>query len=230
MIILTIIPARCGSKGVPGKNIKLLGGKPLIYYTIEYAKNAGMNNIVVSTDSEEIASIAKNLNAEVPFLRAKSLASDTTPTIDVIIDLLEQMKLNNYNFDLVCLLQPTVPFRNRILLQNCIEKYEKCKLDSLISVRQVPTHINPHWTFEETDNQLLRISTGEKKIITRRQDLPISYYRDGAVYLTAIDVIMQSKSLYGDRLGYFENKDEEYVNIDTLDDWEKAEKMVLNFK
>ena len=60
--------------------------------------------------------------------------------------------------------------------------------------------------------------------------MPISYYRDGAVYLTAIDVIMQSKSLYGDRLGYFENKDEEYVNIDTQDDWEKAEKIVLNFK
>jgi CMP-N-acetylneuraminic acid synthetase len=226
MRILTIIPARSGSKGVPGKNIKLLGGKPLIDYTIEFAKNSGLDKIIVSTDTEEIAAVARNSGAEVPFLRPENLADDKTPTIDVLIHLIEALNLTKADFDAVCLLQPTVPFRTNTLLQNCIDKYIQNNLDSLVTVKQVPSHFNPHWTFETTKDQLLKISTGEDKLITRRQDLPTAFYRDGSIYLTSMETLLNDKSLYGERLGFFENIEENYVNIDTMQDWYKAEELL----
>lgn len=227
MRILTIIPARSGSKGVPCKNIKLLSGKPLIDYTIQFAKNSGLDKIIVSTDTEEIANIARNSGAEVPFLRPENLADDKTPTIDVLLHLIETLNFTKADFDAVCLLQATVPFRSDTLMQNCLERYMQYNLDSLVTVKQVPSHFNPHWTFEATQDQLLKISTGENKLITRRQDLPQAYYRDGSVYLISMDVLLNNKSLYGERLGFFENIEEDYVNIDTMKDWDKAEELIL---
>ncbi|QNM85771.1 acylneuraminate cytidylyltransferase family protein [Polaribacter pectinis] len=222
--ILGIIPARGGSKGVPNKNIKKLNGKPLIQYTSEIAlKSKYLNRVIVSTDDANIAEISKLVGVEVPFMRPDNLAQDTSPTLPVIKHALNFYKNLGIEFDAVCLLQVTSPIRTLDFLNNCLGKFIESDLDSLISVLDVPHHLNPHWTFKENVHGNLSISTGEKNIISRRQDLPNAYYRDGSVYLTKTEVILNQNSLYGDKIGYFVNPTKDNVNIDTLEDWQNAE-------
>jgi CMP-N,N'-diacetyllegionaminic acid synthase len=223
MRILAIIPARGGSKGVPGKNIKLLGGKPLIAYTIEVAIKIGFQNIIVSTESKDIADIAKKYQAEVPFLRDISLAKDDTPSINVVLDLIEKLE-SNIEFEAICLLQPTVPFRDINFVKQAIEKFNKGGFDTLLSVKKVPDHYNPHWVFLEK-NGSLKLSTGEESIVSRRQDLPPAYVRDGSIYLCTKRVLKELKSFYGPNIGFIENQCNNHVNIDTIEDWEKAEEL-----
>lgn len=222
MKILAIIPARSGSKGVPNKNIKILNDKPLIAYSIETALKCGFDNIIVSTNDIEISNIAKSYGANVPFLRPENLAMDSTPTIDVIVDLISKLSQNGENYDAICLLQPTVPFREISFVKNAIEKFKIFGYDTLLSVKLVPHQFNPNWVFFE-NNGYLEISTGEKKIISRRQDLKTSYYRDGSIYLTDIKTINEKKSFYGERIGFIINENEKHVNIDTMEDWKLAE-------
>lgn len=226
MSILCVIPARGGSKGVPRKNIKDLGDKPLIGYTIETALQIeGFNDIIVSTEDEEIKDISIGLGARVPFLRPGFLASDKAPTVDVIVDLVDRLEKEGIYFDAVCLLQPTFPFRDLGEVKNAILKFKDEELDSLISVRKVPDHYNPHWVFEDKEG-FLKISTGEEKIITRRQNLPQYFYRDGSLYIVKTSILKNQHSLYGEKIGYYENKNSININIDTLDDWEKAENYI----
>ncbi|MCG2611265.1 acylneuraminate cytidylyltransferase family protein [Flavobacterium sp. SM15] len=223
MRIIGVIPARGGSKGVPGKNIKLLGDKPLIAYSIQSAKKSNLlAQIIVSTDSEEIAKVAQDWGAEVPFLRPKDLAEDTTPTLKVLQHVLDFYQVRGIFFDAVCLLQPTSPFREDDFIDNAIQKFINSGADALVSVLPVPHEYNPHWTFESDENDFLRIATGEEKIISRRQELPMAYHRDGAVYITKSEIIKEG-SLYGNRLTYIANHPENYINIDTPEDWKKAQ-------
>ena len=223
MSVLCIIPARGGSKGVPRKNIKDLGGIPLIGYSIETAlKVEFFKDVIVSTEDEEIKEISLKQGANVPFLRPEHLASDKAPTVDVIVDLVDRLEKEGQFFDAVCLLQPTFPFRDINEVQDAISKFNNQDLDSLISVRQVPDHYNPHWVFEDKDG-CLKISTGEEQIITRRQELPKAFYRDGSLYIVKTSVLKDQHSLYGKKIGYYENNKSVNINIDTLRDWEKAE-------
>ena len=228
MKILGLIPARGGSKGVPNKNIKLLGGKPLINYTIEVGLAcAEITKLVVSTDSPEIAKISKAAGAEVPFFRPAELATDTSPSIDTVIHAVEFFKKEGNQFDAVCLLQPTSPFRTAENVQKAISIFIEKDADSLISVRKVPHQFNPHWIFEpNTDNDFLKIVTGESEIITRRQELPPAYYRDGSIYLVKTKVLLKKRSLYGERIAFSLSENEVFVNIDTMEDWEAAEKLI----
>jgi CMP-N-acetylneuraminic acid synthetase len=229
MKILGIIPARGGSKGIPRKNIKKLNRKPLIQYTSDIAlASKNISKLIVSTDDDEIITVSKLLGIEVPFKRPKNLALDTTPTLPIIFHALEYFKSIGEKFDAVCLLQATSPFRTTELLDNAIKIFIKNGTDSLISVQKVPHEYNPHWVFEPDNNGLLSISTGEKEIIARRQDLPNTYHRDGSIYLTKVDVLLNKKSLYGDSISYIESPEEYYVNIDTIEDWKSAEKILLN--
>lgn len=221
MKILGVIPARGGSKGVPGKNIKLLGEKPLIAYSIESAQNSRLTATIVNTDSESIASIASQYGVEIPFIRPSELALDTTPTLAVLQHTLEFYQSKGEYFDAVCLLQPTSPFREEGLIDKAIEKFISVGADALVSVLPVPHEYNPHWTFENDKNGFLKVATGDEKLITRRQDLPLAYHRDGAIYITKSEVILQG-SLYGNSLTYIESNPDHYINIDTPDDWEKA--------
>ncbi len=224
MRVLGLIPARGGSKGVPRKNIKLLGGKPLLSYTIDAAKASGViTRLVVSTEDEEIAGIAKSLGAEVPFLRPQELASDASPTLDTVIHAMKWFKENGEHFDALCLLQPTTPFRSGDDIRNALEKFGSSTCHSLVSVREVPHTYNPNWVFFEDEKQNLRISTGEKYLIPRRQELPKAYHRDGAIYITLSEMILEQESLYGDIIGYYEIKDSPNINIDTMEDWQMAE-------
>jgi CMP-N,N'-diacetyllegionaminic acid synthase len=229
MRILGLIPARGGSKGVPGKNIKLLNNKPLLAYTSEIAlQSKKLTELIISTEDHEIIDVAKKLGIKVPFIRPMSLAEDTTPTIDTIIHALEWYKFHNIYFDAVCILQVTCPFRTVDFLNKAIETFIEKDTDSLVSVLKVPHVYNPHWTFESNDKGNLKIATGETEIISRRQELPTTYHRDGSLYITKSRVILEEHSLYGKSIAFIESEPDFHVNIDTLDDWERAEEIVRN--
>jgi CMP-N,N'-diacetyllegionaminic acid synthase len=229
MRILAIIPARGGSKGVPGKNIKLLGGFPLLAYTAKIALlSKSLTSVILSSDSEDIIEVAKNCGLIIPFVRPLEIAQDTTPTIDVILHALQWHEKQHIFFDAVCLLQVTSPFRTLEFLDSAIEKFVESGCDSLVSVQRVPHEYNPHWTFEVNAEGNLKIATGEAEIIPRRQELPTAYHRDGCIYLTKTEVLLKEHSLYGKSIAFIESEPEFYVNIDTMQDWEKAEEIVKN--
>lgn len=224
MRILGIIPARGGSKGVPRKNVRLLGGKPLLAYTAESAKSStSLTKIVLSTDDEEIASVGRNCGLEVPFMRPANLALDTSPTLPVIQHALDYYSSKGEEFDAMCLLEVTSPFRLNGLIDQAINRFIELDADALVTVLPIPPSYNPHWAFEQDKNGYLHIATGELEIIPRRQELPMAFHRDGSIYITKTSVIKKG-SLYGSKLAFVENSPDYSINIDTLGDWENAEK------
>lgn len=223
MKILGLIPARGGSKGVKRKNIKILGGKPLLSYTIDTALSCEMlSSVVVSTDDQEIAAIARASGAKVPFMRPAHLASDTSPSIDTIIHAVKA--LAEEDFDAVCLLQPTYPFRALEDLAGAIYKFITSEADTLISMAKVPHQYHPNWVYLAQEDGSVLLSNRGSEPISRRQDLKQAYIRDGAIYLTKTSIILTDHSLYGNKIVPFEMKESYYVNIDTPEDWESAEK------
>lgn len=225
MRTLALIPARGGSKGVPRKNIRLLGGKPLLKWTVDTALAvAGLDRLIVSTEDEEIAAVAREGGAEVPFLRPDHLANDTAKSIDVVIEVLQTLAAAGETYDAVCLLQPTAPFRSVTLLRAALDRFAIGDLDGLISVTRVPDHYHPNWAFVAEDGQLTP-AQGAGSVIPRRQELPPAFIRDGAVYITRTETLLAG-SFFGERLGYVENTDARRVNIDTLADWAEAEKLL----
>ena len=230
MKILGIIPARGGSKGLKRKNLLPLGKKPLLQYTWESAKNSKLlTKVILSSEDVEIIEVAKGLGLEVPFKRPEHLSQDTTTSLEVVKHALHYFKEKGELFDAVCLLQPTTPFRESELIDKAIQKFISDSPDSLVSVREVPHEYNPHWIFEEKNGRL-SIATGEKEIISRRQELPKAYFRDGAIYLTKASMIVDQNSLYGKNIGFIDTTDSPYVNIDTPSDWEKAESILNTMK
>lgn len=227
MKILGLIPARSGSKGVPGKNTKLLANKPLIVYTIERAMQAkNLDRIVVSTDDLNIAQISRQQGAQVPFLRPTTLSQDDTPTLPVIQHTLNTLLDLGEEYDAVCLLQPTSPFRPKGFIDAAIERFIESGADSLISVLPVPHEFNPHWVFEPQKDGILKLATGEHSIISRRQELPPAYFRDGSIYLTRTNVLLDDNSILGTSIAYIEAEASSHVNIDTPEDWKRAESLV----
>jgi len=227
MRVLGIIPARGGSKGIPRKNIRLLAGKPLIQYTIERALAAKkLSELIISTDDIEIANIGKRLGVRVPFIRPSGLAKDNTPTLPVVVHALMFLEDKGENYDAICLLQPTNPFRAPELIDDCIEKFLISNADTLISVSEVPHRYNPHWVYFEDRKGVLRISTGELSPIPRRQELPPAYYRDGSIYITKKNIIYQKNSLYGDRTIKYLVVPGDSITIDSNEDWQLAEKEI----
>lgn len=226
MRVLGIVPARGGSKGIPGKNVRPLGGKPLLAWTAEAALAARrLSRVVLTTDDERIAEVGRACGLEVPFLRPAELARDETPTLPVLQHAVAELERAGDRFDAVCLLQPTSPFRRPEDVDGCIELLESAGLDAVISVLPVPPEHNPHWVYLRDGEGLLRLATGEEQPIPRRQELPPAFHRDGTVYVTRRDVLMAGNSIYGKRLGGY-LIEAPSVNLDTLDDWEQAERLV----
>lgn len=224
MRILGLIPAREGSKGIPGKNIRTLGHQPLIAYTIRDGLTSNyLAKLAVSTDGEKIAEVARQHGVEVPFIRPKELAQDHTPSIDVVLHTIDFFEQKGEFFDAICLLQPTSPFKPKGFIDDCVQKFLKTNADCLISVLEVPHEYNPHWTFEMDLDGSLSIATGEQTLISRRQELPLAYHRDGSVYLSKVSLIKEKRVLVGGKtVGILSNKSY-YANLDTVDDWQKAE-------
>ncbi len=225
MKILGLIPARGGSKGIPGKNLKMLWGKPLLLHTIEVAAQCSLiNTLCLSSDDDAIIELGKKSGVETPFKRPIDLAQDSTPTLPVIQHAIQYYENQQKHFDAVCLLQATSPTRTLQDLENAITQFKLTKADSLVSVIEVPHHFNPHWVFETTDNKFLKLATGEQEIIAQRQALPKAYIRDGAIFLTKTEVLMNCNSLYGEKIAYVVFDPHRYLDLDTVEDWEYAER------
>ena len=226
MIPLIIIPARGGSKGVPGKNTKLLNQKPLIHYTIEAARKVFEDQyIYVSTDSTDIKSISEQTGLTVPFLRPKHLATDTANTRDVLLHALEQFTLKNKQEpDVIILLQPTWPFRNESHIKEALAQYNS-NFDMVVSVKE--TNSNPYYVLFEEDSKGF-LAKSKKGNFIRRQDCPKVWEYNGAIY------IINTESLKNNNIDDFTKvikyKMEEYysIDIDTRLDWLLAETIIKN--
>jgi CMP-N-acetylneuraminic acid synthetase len=228
MRVLGLVPARSGSKGVDRKNIKLLGGKPLLQYTAEAALAARtLTRIVLSTDAAEIAEVGQQCGLEVPFLRPPELARDETPMLPVVQHALNWLSCRGDSFDAVCLLQPTNPFRSPEDIDGCVDLLAASDADSVVTIRHVPDEYNPYWVYLIGDEGSLKLFSGATEPLSRRQVLPSAYYRDGSVYVTRTAVLVTGNSLYGDRMLGYPMTGDRAVNIDNVEDWIEAERLVL---
>lgn len=223
--ILAVIPARGGSKGVPRKNIRPVCGKPLIGYTIETALEASENlhSVIVSTDDPETAEIAEQFGAEVPFLRPKHLADDHTPTVPVLQHAVKFVEdRDDIKIDWALLLQPTDPFRLPQDIRATIDIALTEECDSVISVKQVfSTH--PILMKKINEGKLEPFCIPEKEG-TRRQDYdPPAYMRNGAIYLTRRDVLMNDNSIWGETICPYIMPEERSVGVDSEMDMKLVE-------
>ncbi|MBX2926538.1 MAG: acylneuraminate cytidylyltransferase family protein [Saprospiraceae bacterium] len=222
MKVLGVIPARGGSKGVPGKNIRILGNMPLIAHTIEAAgASKRLHKFIVSTDDKEIALIARQRGAETPFMRPAELATDSAKAIPVMQHALLQMEqIFGFQYDALIMLQPTTPFRTAEDIDNAIEMLELTGADSVISVVDVGGH-HPARMKYINGGQLIDPPFCEAYENQPRQELTPVFIRNGAIYLTRRKTLM-SGSFKGKDCRALVMKPEQSVNIDSLLDFDFA--------
>jgi N-acylneuraminate cytidylyltransferase len=213
---LLLIPARGGSKGIPGKNIRLLNGKPLIYYTLDAAcAVASPENICVSTDSDEIIGIVREYGLDVPFKRPSELATDTAGSYEVILHAIESYELRGIHYDRVVLLQPTSPFRTGAHIRDALSLYQP-GLEMVVSVKIA--HANPYFNLFEENNAgfLERSKTGT---FTRRQDCPVVYEFNGAIYIMDVQSLKNGPPSEFSKIRKYVMAEEDSLDIDTNIDW-----------
>ena len=223
MKILGLINARKGSKGIPKKNIKLLNKKPLITYSIEAAlKSKLINDLVVSTDCNEIAKVSKQCGASVPFLRPDNLALDNTLQIEVIKHAVNYLKKNTKVYDIIILLQPTCPLRNEEDIDNSIRLLVNSNSDTVISVMKVTGH-HPVTMYKGNPEIKLEplIQSNPEGVL--RQEFNDIYWRNGAIYAFKEEVLLKNNSLYGKKIVGYEMPIERSANIDEPFDWDFTE-------
>lgn len=225
-----IIPARGGSKGIPRKNIKLLAGKPLIVWTIEAALSSDtLDRVVVSTEDEEIATIALEAGAEVPFLRPMELAQDDSPTLDVLQNMIDYLEIKgNSLLDAVVTLQPTSPLRTSEHIDRAIQLFETDpNADSLVSCIKVPHIFNPQSVMKMEGNGYLKpFFQMEKPPLNRQSKIPV-YARNGAAICITKKRNLK-EYICGGRLMAFLMDEEDSIDIDTEEDFTAAETIILN--
>lgn len=223
--ILVIIPARGGSKGVPGKNIKPLGGKPLIYYTIEAAREVFPDDqILVTTDSEEIKECVEKTGLKVPFLRPPELATDTARTYEVLLHAIHYAESTRYKPDVVILLQPTSPFRTGRQIQEALSLFDdKCEM--VVSVKE--TKANPYYTLRE-ENSDGWLEKSKKGNFTRRQDCPKVYEVNGAIYVIRVEALKKQPLHQFQKVRKCVMDEMSSHDIDTDVDWLVAEALKNN--
>lgn len=223
MKVLGVIIARGGSKGVPGKNKKILSGIPLICYTINAAIQANFFRLIISTDDEEVITLGKNSGIEVPFRRPSELASDSAKSIDVVIHALNESERNfNEEYDSIMMLQPTAPFRTSDDINKAISLLDNCpEADSVISVVDVLAHHPARMKYIQ-NGFLIDPPFCEQYENQNRQELIPMYIRNGAIYLTKRNVLLQ-RSFKGTKSLALIMSPENSINIDTISDFELAE-------
>jgi len=221
MSVLAIIPARGNSKGIPRKNIKPLMNKPLIFWSIQAAKQAScVDRIIVSTENEEIASVASALGADVPFMRPKELATDNTSGVAPVLHAISQLP----DFNWLLLLQPTSPLRSAEDIDGIWHFCQERGASSVASVCEVGTH--PYWMYHCNANQCLEPFIKGRPDVKRRQDLPPAYALNGALYLVRTDWFLEQKRFIGpETLGYI-MPPERSVDLDTPQDWRWIEFLI----
>lgn len=221
--VLAIIPARGGSKGIPGKNIKCLCGHPLIAYTINAAlKSRYVDDVLVSTDSEEIARISNQYGAETPFLRPSHLAQDTSKSVDALVHARDYMRSNNRVYDSVVLLQPTSPLRRASDIDGAIESYYSHGRIGVASVQEAAE--SPVLTRHMDEFGLLHPLMPMSSSV-RRQDMPKFFHVNGAIYVNDFSSLNTGTSLNDNPVAYLMSKDVS-IDIDSLDDFLRAQEIL----
>ena len=222
--ILCTICARGGSKGVKNKNIKTINGKPLIAYTIEQAKESKLfDHIVVSTDSDDIANVAKEYGAEVFFKRSAEMASDTAGKLDVIKDaFIRSEEYYKKQYEYLIDLDATAPLRSVEDIQKSLEQFLVNKNDNLITA--MPGRRSPYFNLVEVDkeNRVYLSKTLDNSIV-RRQDAPKSYDMNASIYIWKRDVILNEQSLFLENTGLYVMPEERSIDIDTELDYKFVE-------
>ncbi len=216
-MLVGLIPARGGSKGIKRKNIKEIFGKPLIAWTIRQAlETKSLDKVIVSTDDDEIANISVDYGAEVPFIRPKRIALDDSPGISNVLHLLEHIP----KVSKILYLQPTSPLREIEDILNIIELQNKHDADSCISLSKAPKH--PSWMYKLENNRKMNPIFCEESA-SRRQDLSDVFVINGALYLGNAEFYKREKKfINSETLGYIMPK-ERSIDIDDMDDWMLAE-------
>ncbi|MBR4708327.1 MAG: acylneuraminate cytidylyltransferase family protein [Pseudobutyrivibrio sp.] len=223
--MLAIIPARGGSKGLPGKNIRPLNGKPLIAYAVEAAlKSEAIDRVIVTTDDEEIAEVAKAAGAEIPFMRPAELASDTASAVDVYIHAMDFMaELEGKRRDKFMVLLPTAPLRTSAHIDAAAALFEKEQGQTLISVSEA--EVPPSWYMEM--NEVGRIHNAgfavKGNVVANRQVNDTFYVPNGAIFILDYDLLKEKRTYYSDNTVGFVMDRRDSVDIDYLEDFEYAE-------
>jgi CMP-N-acetylneuraminic acid synthetase len=232
-IVLGVVTARAGSKGIPGKNTKLLAGRPLIAYTIESALASGVfDRLILSTDDENAARIARELGCEVPFMRPSELSADDTPHLPVMQHAVAWLRdSQQYRPDWVMILMPTSPLRRPEHVVEAVALAQRSQADSVVSVDELPAHFNPMRALTIDDDGWARLLVGGGPVRhrpVRRQDLPRAWVFNGAIYLfrTALLFDPVEPSFFGDRVAAYVMPRPYGHNLDDLDDWEEAERLL----
>ena len=224
MTILCVIPVRGGSKGVPGKNARLVAGKPLVAWSIEQALAAGLD-VLVSTDDADLAEIARRAGADVPFLRPAELAQDTTPTEPVILHAIAHRVAGGLRPEAVMLLQATSPVRLPGTIARAVREFRETGVDSLVGV--VPQ--TPFFWHPAADGQGGATAEYDPGARPRRQELAAGdyfYKETGSLYLTRTEIYERDNNRIGGRVGLFVMDEAEGVDIDTLVDLRIAEQVL----
>lgn len=229
--VLGVVTARAGSKGIPGKNTKRLAGKPLIAYTIESALASGaFDRLILSTDDEEAAQIARALGCEVPFMRPAALSADDTPHLPVMQHALAWMRhQEGYQPDWVMILMPTSPLRQPRHIVEAIALAQSSGADSVVSVDEMPAHYHPMRALTIDGHGWARLMVGDRPVKerpVRRQDMPKAWVFNGAIYLFRAALLSDpvQPSLYGDRVAAYVMAAPYGANIDDPEDWLTVER------
>jgi N-acylneuraminate cytidylyltransferase len=221
--ILAVIPARGGSKGVPGKNIKNAGGKPLIAWVIESAiASSLLDRVILSSDDAEIIDVAKKYGCEAPFVRPGKLATDESLPSDVVLHALEKIP----GYDYIMLLQPTSPFTEACDIDGCIKFAVDNCCRSVVSVTRPDK--SPFWMFKMGEKNLLEPIMGSKFLNCRRQDLPETFVPTGAVYLAQSKWFLENRSFYSEKTSGYIIPADRSLDIDTEFDFKLLEAMHKN--
>jgi len=222
-MIVAIIPARGGSKRIPGKNIKLFRGRPIISYSLEAAQKAGaFDRILVSTDSEDIATIAREYGAETPFVRPAELADDYTATAPVLLHALQWLTHNGGMVEAFCCIYPAAPFIRAEDIRSGLEKLTTAKAGAVIPVTTFPAPIFRAFTVNE--GGWLQMLWPEHEL-TRSNDLPEAYHDAGQFYWCDAEKFLQEKKIYMDNAMPLILPRYRVQDLDTLEDWSTAELM-----
>jgi len=224
--VLAIIPARKGSKRLVGKNMLALKGKPLIAWTIEEAlKSKYIDNIIVSTDDENIINLSKQYKGiHVPFVRPKELCSDKATSLDVVLHALNYYSSHDKNYDYVMLLQPTSPLRKSKDIEYSVEELSE-QVKSVVSVCE--TDHSPLWSNKLPGNKSMKNFLSNDIQNLRSQDLPKYYRLNGAIYISEVKYLVKEKGFLGEQTKAYIMSSERSIDIDTKMDLEMC-KILLN--
>lgn len=224
MIVLAVVPARGGSKGIPNKNLVPLAGRPLLAYTATAAlASRRLARVVLSTDSPTIAEAGRALGLDVPFLRPAALAADAAPMLPVLQHAVETLAASGFAADAVVLLQPTSPLRRAEHIDAAIDLLESSGADSVVSVIEVPHQYNPLSVMTLDAGRLRPYATPETATVARRQDKPLVYARNGPAVLAVRTAVILGGSLYGSDTRPLVMSPRDSLDIDEVWDLELAE-------